>query len=139
MPEKYLSGAMASEIGISDDDGNVKQMCFEDKIRKRERDEKAGVIAPREVALVIDGGKFGSAGQLSKKEYAATVGQAAFAPPPKGNKATRTYKKNPYINEEANAYVASSRRNHKLDLTPNAPESKFLQQQAIKSGRSARP
>ena len=66
MPEKYLGGAMASEVDVSDTvhdhGGKAPLLSFEDKIRKRERDEKLGVIAPREVAHVIEGGKFGDAG-----------------------------------------------------------------------------
>lgn len=56
------------------------------------------------------------------------VGQSTYVQPIK-QKAIRKYKNNPYINEEENDYVVSSRRNNKLDLTQNAPESKFLQQQ----------
>jgi|TARA_B110000285_G_C15127333_1_gene621137 hypothetical protein len=63
MPEKYLGGAMASDVDVSDDIGNkAPTLSFEDKIRKRERDEKLGIIAPREVAHVVDGGKFAAAG-----------------------------------------------------------------------------
>lgn len=66
MPEKYLGGAMASEVEISDNandnGGKAPAMSFEEKIRKRERDEKLGIIAPREVAHVVDGGKFGAPG-----------------------------------------------------------------------------
>ena len=126
MPEKYLGGAMASEVDVSDDNGGkAPALSFEEKIRKRERDEKLGIIAPREVAHVVDGGKFVAPGRLSKKEYTATMAQAAYVQPkPKARK----YKNNPYINEEENDYVVSGRRNNKLDLTQNAPESKFLQQ-----------
>ena len=35
-------------------------MSFEEKFRKREKDEKAGILAPREVSQTIDGGKFGN-------------------------------------------------------------------------------
>jgi hypothetical protein len=66
------------------------------------------------------------------------VGHSTYVQPIK-QKAIRKYKNNPYINEEENDYVVSSKRNNKLDLTQNAPESKFLQQQIEKSGRSARP
>lgn len=62
MPEKYLGGAMASEVDVSDDPGKAPTLSFEDKIRKRARDEKLGIIAPREVAHVVDGGKFAAAG-----------------------------------------------------------------------------
>jgi len=66
MPEKYLGGAMASEVDMSDhmndNGGKAPALSFEEKIKKRERDEKLGIIAPREVAHVIDGGKFGAAG-----------------------------------------------------------------------------
>ena len=64
MPEKYLGGAVASDVDISDDalDGQPRKLTFEEKMRKRERDEKLGIIAPREVALVVDGGKFGAPG-----------------------------------------------------------------------------
>ena len=65
------------------------------------------------------------------------VGHSTYVQPIK-QKAIRKYKNNPYINEEENEY-ATSKRNNKLDLTQNAPESKFLQQQIEKSGRSARP
>jgi hypothetical protein len=40
----------------------------------------------------------------------------------------RKYKNNPYINDDEAGHVGSSRRNQKLDLTQNAPESKYLQQ-----------
>lgn len=66
MPEKYLGGAMASDVDISENTnengGKAQAMSFEEKIRKRERDEKLGIIAPREVAHVIDGGKFAAPG-----------------------------------------------------------------------------
>jgi hypothetical protein len=66
MPEKYLGGVMASEVDISDavndNGGKAPSLSFEDKIKKRERDEKLGIIAPREVAHIIEGGKFGEAG-----------------------------------------------------------------------------
>ena len=65
------------------------------------------------------------------------VGHSTYVQPIK-QKAIRKYKNNPHINEEENEY-ATSKRNNKLDLTQNAPESKFLQQQIEKSGRSARP
>lgn len=59
------------------------------------------------------------------------VGQSAYAQPMKQKtlqSTLRKYKNNPYINEDDNDYIASSRRNNKLDATQNAPESKFLQQ-----------
>jgi len=43
------------------------------------------------------------------------------------------------MNDEEPGLTVSSRRNQKLDLTQNAPESKYLQKQVLKSGRSAKP
>lgn len=38
-------------------------------MRKRERDVKLGILAPREVAYTIDGGKFVLNNRISKVEY----------------------------------------------------------------------
>jgi hypothetical protein len=64
----------------------------------------------------------------------------AYAQPTQGKAlSTRKYKNNPYANDEESGHPVSTRRNQKLDLTQNAPESKYLQQQVLKSGRSAKP
>lgn len=74
---EFLPDKKGSQVfSEHESDENQDKMTFEQRMAKRARDEKTGRIAPREVASVLDGGKFNSQRkQMTRLEYKKVFNQ----------------------------------------------------------------
>lgn len=62
-----MNGSEIDDISLG---GNTKKLqSFEEKLRERERDEKQGILAPREPAYSIGGAKYLAPGRISRAQY----------------------------------------------------------------------